>query len=125
MAASLTIAVASFQRRDHLATLLGSLASALAEPTGSEVDVLVVLDGSTDGSDALVDAMVAGFPVPLCHVWQTNRGLAAARNVGIAAATGELVWLLDDDMVVERSAVLRHLGHSRDAARILMGPYDV
>ena len=33
--------------------------------------------------------------------------------------------LLDDDMVVERSAVVRHLGHSRDAARILMGPYDV
>jgi len=125
VAASLTIAVASFQRRDHLATLLGSLASALAEPTGSEVDVLVVLDGSTDGSDVLVDEMVAGFPVPLRHVWQPNRGLAAARNVGIAAATGDLVWLLDDDMVVERSAVVRHLGHSRDAARILMGPYDV
>ncbi|MBK9971221.1 MAG: glycosyltransferase family 2 protein [Acidimicrobiaceae bacterium] len=88
--------------------MLGSLASALAEPTGSEVDVLVVLDGSTDGSDVLVDEMVAGFPVPLRHVWQPNRGLAAARNVGIAAATGDLVWLLDDDMVVERSAVVRH-----------------
>lgn len=117
--------VASFQRRGHLATLLGSLAVALAEPTGGEVDVLVLLDGSTDGSDALVDEMAADFPVPLRQLWQPNAGLAAARNAGIAAATGELVWLLDDDMVVARQALLRHLAHDRDDASILMGPCDV
>lgn len=117
--------MASFQRRGHLATLLGSLATALAEPTDGDVDVLVVLDGSTDGSDVLVEQLAVEFPVPLSHLWQPNGGLAAARNAGVAAATGELVWLLDDDMVVARSALLCHLGHARGDARIVMGPCDV
>lgn len=125
VAASLTVVVASYQRRDRLTALLASLASALAEPTGHTIDVLVLLDGSTDGSSELVDEMAAGFPVALRQVWQPNRGLAAARNAGIAVASGELVWLLDDDMVVERAALLRHLGHARSRARILMGPCDV
>lgn len=117
--------VASFQRRDHLATLLSSLAAALAGPTDVDVDVLVLLDGSTDGSDALVEEVAADFPVPLRHLWQPNGGLAAARNAGVASATGDLVWLLDDDMVVARPALLRHLAHDRDDARIVMGPCDV
>jgi GT2 family glycosyltransferase len=125
VAQSLTVVVASYQRAQHLATLLDSLAAALADPCGCDVDVLVLLDGSTDGSSAQLDALQPDFPVPLRYEWQPNQGLAAARNSGIAAARGELVWLLDDDMVVSREALLCHVGHHRDAARILMGPCEV
>jgi len=125
VANSLTVVVASYQREGHLSTLLTSLATALTEPCGFDVDVVVVLDGSTDGSSAMLAAVQPGFPVPIQNLWQPNRGLAAARNAGIAAAQGELVWLLDDDMVVSRAALLCHLGHRRDTARILMGPCDV
>ena len=124
-ASSCTVVIPSYQRRDHLAAILGSLADALQEPTGAEVDVLVLLDGSDDGSDRLVEQLSPGFPVPLRYVLQANRGRAAARNAGVAAADGELVWLLDDDIVVDRGALLCHLAHPRSDADVLVGPYEV
>ncbi len=57
------------------------------------VEVLVVDDGSTDGTP---DAVRAYDKVQyLRH--DVNRGPAAARNTGLAAATGEYVAFLDDD----------------------------
>lgn len=121
----MTVAVASYQRERHLAKLLDSLAGALSAPSGCDVDVFVVLDGSTDGSAAHLESIRQRFPVALRYVWQPNGGLAAARNACIVGASGELVWLLDDDMVVTREALQHHLGHRRETARILMGPCQV
>jgi O-antigen biosynthesis protein len=56
-----------------------------------DFEVIVVDDGSTDATAAL--ARSYGF-----HVISTeNRGLASARNTGLAAATGDIVAYLDDD----------------------------
>lgn len=70
-----------------------ALASVLAQ-TFSDFEVLVIDDGSTDrGPDiarATGDARVR-------VISQTNRGLAGARNRGIAEARGELIALLDAD----------------------------
>jgi len=57
----------------------------------ADYEVIVVDDGSTDASAAIA----AEFPVALIST--ENRGLSAARNAGLAAATGELVAYLDDD----------------------------
>ena len=119
---TLTIAVASYQRREHLARLLSSIAVSVASVPA---DVVVVLDGSIDGSREMVETWAERFPVPLRVIWQPNAGLAAARNAGIAAAAGELVWLLDDDMVVTRRALDAHLAWDRARAQLLMGPAEV
>ena len=82
----MSVAIASFQREASLERLLGSLADALRQPFAAGearvAEVIVVLDGSTDGSRDLVERRQEGFPVPLRHLWQPNRGLAAARNAG-------------------------------------------
>ena len=70
--------------------LAAALESAL-EQTHDPVEVIVVDDGSTDGSAEIA----AGFPVTLIR--QENRGVAAARNAGAEAATGELLAFLDQD----------------------------
>lgn len=122
---SLTIAIPSYQRRERLAGLLDSLADALRSSGTADVEVLVVCDGSTDGSDALVTSLSMSYPAPLRSVWQPNAGLAAARNRCIDDALGDVVWLLDDDMIATSRALDAHRAHDRALAAVLMGPCHV
>ena len=71
--------------------LVEALAS-IAAQTYAPVEVILVDDGSTDGSADLV----VGFPA-VQVLRQTNRGVAAARNAGVAASRGELIAFLDQD----------------------------
>lgn len=72
-----------------------ALRSALAQ-TFTDLEVIVVDDGSTDGtSDVVADIAAADTRVRL--VRQPNRGLAGARNTGLRMGRGELFALLDSD----------------------------
>lgn len=119
---SLTLVIPTHQRRAALARLLEGLRDQLARPgAGAGVDVLVVVDGSTDGSAEYVEAV--SFPVPTTVIRQPNAGLAAARNRGLAEAAGELVWFLDDDMVPTGGLVAEHRrAHRDERRRLVMGP---
>jgi hypothetical protein len=59
-------------------------------------EVIVVDDGSTDRTGAIADSF-EGIHV----IHQENKGLSAARNVGIAASLGEIVAFTDSDCVVD------------------------
>lgn len=119
----MTIGIPSYQRRDALRRLLESIdREILADPVvGEGVDVLVVLDGSSDGSDAMLDGL--RLSVPLAWVSQANAGLAAARNVLLDRASGEILWYLDDDMLLHEGCLRAHReAHVADAPRIAVGP---
>lgn len=62
-------------------------------PTSDEIEVIVVDDGSTDGSAKICDKYKKRFVI----VHQENRGVSAARNRGIDLAIGEYVTFLDSD----------------------------
>ena len=91
MSPTLTVVVATYQRREPLLRLLRGLEAQLAADPGLRdgLDVVVVVDGSNDGTVEALEAL--SFPVPLKVVWQTNHGRAAARNVGLSLADGEIV----------------------------------
>jgi glycosyltransferase involved in cell wall biosynthesis len=73
-----------------------ALASVAAQ-SYPQVEAVVVNDGGLDEAEVVARySTTFARPIRYVHL-QPNRGLAGARNAGIAAATGELIALLDDD----------------------------
>src|SRR6266568_2649599 len=83
-----SIIIPTYERRD----LVRRMVAALADQTHDDFEVIVVVDGSTDGTAAALREL--GFSFPLSVLEQTNLGAAAARNAGVAAAGGELFLFL-------------------------------
>jgi glycosyltransferase involved in cell wall biosynthesis len=75
--------------------------SVLAQ-TFTDFELLLVDDGSTDTSSAIVRDYVDRYPTSLRyleHEGHANRGMSAARNLGLRNAVGEFVALMDSDDV--------------------------
>ena len=66
----------------------------------TDYEIVLVDDGSTDGSGAYIDRLAAEFPClrPVHH--SRNRGLGAAISTGLSNATKELVLYMDSDFPV-------------------------
>jgi glycosyltransferase involved in cell wall biosynthesis len=81
------------------------------------IEVVVVDDGSTDETPAIVGAY------PVRYVRQENAGASAARNRGLAEATGELLTFCDYDDVYHPTKVssqVRHLIENPQTACVLV-----
>lgn len=66
------------------------------EQTYKDLEIIMVDDGSTDGSGELADSLKSLSPcIQVLH--QKNQGLSGARNTGIRNASGEYVVFLDSD----------------------------
>ena len=64
----------------------------------SQFEILLIDDGSTDGSGALCDEYAKKYPDGFVKVWhQDNKGVSAARNKGIREANGRYIFFLDSD----------------------------
>jgi GT2 family glycosyltransferase len=96
--------VPTYNGRDSLPKTLGALGRQTFP--AERYEVVVVVDGSEDGTLELLAALEPSFE--LRTVWQENRGRAAAINAGLAAAHGEVVVLLDDDLEPARTFLAEH-----------------
>jgi GT2 family glycosyltransferase len=114
-----SIVIPTFNRVERLRRVLEGLA---AQVGLDDLEVIVVSDGSTDGTDDLLRG--SSLPLPVIGVTQPNAGPAAARNRGVEIATGDLVLFLDDDVLPAPSLVGTHVAaHERlgeDA--VVIGP---
>jgi glycosyltransferase involved in cell wall biosynthesis len=88
------------------ATVAAAIDSALAQKFAGEFEVVVVNDGSTDTTAEVL----ARYGDRIRVVTQENRGLAAARNAGVANSTGEYLAFLDADDVWREDKLTKTAG---------------
>jgi glycosyltransferase involved in cell wall biosynthesis len=90
----------------------------LSQP-GTALELVVVDDGSTDGTHAVLAERV---DVRMRCVRQSNRGLSASRNLGAREARGEwLLFLDDDDRLCERALEALLIRTTDPACRVVVG----
>ena len=109
----LSIVIPVYNTEAYLPACIGSV----LDPSCDEVEIILVNDGSTDGSETVCRDFCSRFPERIRMVTTENGGLGAARNVGLEMARGEFVLFLDSDDSLAPGAVpemLAELGPERD-----------
>lgn len=119
-APGLSIVTPTYNRRERLARVLSAL-EAQSVPKDS-FEVIVVDDGSTDGTTEWLEQQRYGYALRALR--QSNSGPAEARNVGVLSAVGELVLFLDDDVVPAPELIAEHLrSHAAESTDVVvLGP---
>jgi len=100
-----SVVVPTHNRKDKLLACLRALERQSVLP--QEFEVLVIDDGSTDGTQEAVQSAV--FPFPLRYFRQEPSGPGAARNLAIGKAVGELVLFIGDDIYADEHLLEAHL----------------
>jgi GT2 family glycosyltransferase len=112
------VIVPTYQGRDSVLRALDALSRQTLG--ANRFEAVVVVDGSEDGTREALETFVA--PFALRKLWQENRGRAAAINTGLAIARGELVVLVDDDLVPEPGFLAAHAAaHAAAEAKAVVG----
>jgi GT2 family glycosyltransferase len=117
-----SVIVPTHQRREALRRALLALAEQTV-PAGS-YEVIVAVDGSTDGSEEMLASFDAPYALRISAGPQ--RGRAAACNSAIELARGGVLIVLDDDMQPAHEFVERHLANHPAGSRLcVMGAVPI
>lgn len=92
----ISVIVPVYNRKETLARCVKSL----LDQTFSELEIILVDDGSTDGSGAVCNAL-SREDIRIRVIHRENGGVSSARNAGIEAAKGEYLMFMDSDDYAE------------------------
>jgi glycosyltransferase involved in cell wall biosynthesis len=104
---TVSVVIPTHRRRERLPILLDALAEEAA------VEVIVVVNGGDDGSMELLEERADAEPA-LRPLSLEEAGQVLAMQAGVEAATGDVVLLLDDDVIPEPGLVAGHAERHRD-----------
>jgi len=109
---SLTVVIPTYNREG---TLKKALEGYLGQSEAQSIqELLVVDDGSTDCTEAMVRRIGTQAPFPIHYFRQANQGPAAARNFGIKKARAPIILFTDSDIVPDCNLVSQHLKWHRE-----------
>jgi glycosyltransferase involved in cell wall biosynthesis len=104
---TLSVVIATYNRRDTLEVTLACLCRQTLP--ADQFEVIVVDDGSTDNTRAMVEALIGRVPYRLRYFHHANRGPGATENRGIREASADLVLMIADDIHAEPTMLEHHV----------------
>ena len=116
----ISVVIPSYQRRDLVVASVKALAR---QKFAGRFEVIVAVDGSTDGTATALSELE--LPFPLTVLEQPNQGAAAARTAGGYAAIGDIMLFLDDDMEADPAMLAEHDRSHRQALDVVLGHIPV
>ncbi len=115
----MSVIVPTYNRRAGLERLLRALEEETSRSASFEV--VVAVDGSTDGTQAMLAGLRTNYPLRVLE--QANAGPGAARNCAVEAAAGDLLIFLDDDILPAPGLLEQHrMLHDSDRQAVATGP---
>jgi glycosyltransferase involved in cell wall biosynthesis len=118
---TVAVIIPTYNRKEMLQESLNSLAQ--QSYPSDRLEAIVVDDGSTDGTEAIADAVM---PFQLRYFWQRNQGDAAARNFGTQQTQADILVFLDDDILLEPGYISQIIeGHGSHRNRIVVGTWNL
>ena len=113
---ALSVVIPVYNVKDYLKDCLDSIIS----QSFSDFEVILVDDGSTDGSGDLCD-IFAGQDSRIQVIHQQNRGLSGARNSGIQKVTGQWLAFVDSDDILPTDAFENMLSCVNEKVDVIIG----
>ena len=103
---TLSVIVPSYNSEAYLTSCIESLLE-----SGKGIEIIIINDGSTDGTKNIADGYVKKYPDRIKAIHQKNSGHGGAINTGIASATGAYLKVVDSDDWVNPKALRRVVSH--------------
>jgi glycosyltransferase involved in cell wall biosynthesis len=114
----ISVVVMAWNESDTLAAVAREIHQELVR-SARTFEILVIDDGSTDGTGQLADELARSLPGLRVHHHDTNRGLGAVYRTGFALVRGELVTFFPADGQFAASIIGEYLAAMGDADMIL------
>jgi squalene synthase HpnC len=114
-----SVVVVTYNNIDYNRLCLDSLLRHTLHPN---VEIIVVDNASTDGTRELLQSLAGAHPTVTVIARDTNEGFSRANNIGLSAATGAYLVLLNNDTIVTAGWLGRLLRHLRDPSVGMVGP---
>jgi len=96
----ITILIPAFQTKQYLTECLTSI----FKQSYTDFDILIVDDGSTDGTKELAELFISKYPVSVISLSE-NKGVTYATHIGIQAAQGPIITIVDSDDIIYKHSL--------------------
>lgn len=107
----------------NVRTYLDKCVNSIITQTYENLEIILVDDGSTDGSSDICDHFSIIPNIKVIH--KKNGGLSSARNVGLEKATGDYVCFVDSDDYLGDGYIIKYLAGVEEGADIIVGDYTI
>jgi dolichyl-phosphate beta-glucosyltransferase len=116
----ISVVIPIYNEVNRLRTHVEVLSGVLRGLAGEDWEVILVDDGSSDGSDALIATLTRDSHVVSCR-HEVNRGKGAAVRTGVLASRGDAVLFCDADMSTPPETLIEFMAALEQGADVVIG----